>query len=114
MSTERRAKRSAGRRGDVDARKFVAELVGGPITLGALIEAIRRGEEATQAELAARLGITKSHLSDIERGRKLVSPERASRFADLLGYSSEQFLRLALQETLDRAGLHYRVEVTAA
>ena len=114
MTTERRPKRSARRRGDLDARKFIAELVGGPITLGALIESIRHGEEATQSELAAKLGITKSHLSDIERGRKLVSPERAARFADLLGYSSDQFVRLALQEALDRAGLHYKVEVTAA
>ena len=114
MSTERGRKRSAGRRGGVDARKFIADLVGGPITLGALIEAIRQGEDMTQAELAAKLGITKSHLSDIERGRKAVSLERASRFAELLGYSSEQFVRLSLQDALDRAGLHYKVEVTAA
>jgi transcriptional regulator with XRE-family HTH domain len=92
----------------------VENLIGGRITLGTLIEAIRRGEEATQVELAAKLGVTKSHLCDIERGRKLVSPERASRFAALLGYSSDQFVRLALQDAVDRAGLHYKVEVTAA
>jgi len=112
MTTEVR-KKVVRRRGGVDARRFVERLVGGRITLGALMEAIRQGEEATQAELAGKLGITKSHLSDIERGRKLVSPERASRFAELLGYSSDQFVRLALQDALDRAGLRYRVEVTA-
>lgn len=113
MSTDRTRKRPV-RRGHVDARRFVEGLVGGRITLGALIEAIRRGEEETQAALAAKLGITKSHLCDIERGRKLVSPERAARFAELLGYSSDQFVRLALQDAVDRAGLHYKVEVTAA
>src|SRR5690348_3660609 len=100
MSTERGRKRPARRR-HVDARGFVEGLVGGRITLGTLIEAIRRGEEETQAALAAKLGITKSHLCDIERGRKVVSPERAARFAALLGYSSDQFVRLALQDAVD-------------
>ena len=112
MTTERR--RPARRRGDVDARRFVEGLVGKRIALGMLIEAIRQGEDATQAELAARLGITKSHLCDIEKGRKLVSPERASRFAAILGYSPDQFVRLALQDAVDRAGLPFKVEVTAA
>ncbi len=34
----------------------------------------------------ARLGISKSHLCDIERGRKAVSPDRTSRFADACLY----------------------------
>lgn len=114
MSTEQRKKRTAHRIGRVDARRFVEGLIGGRITLGALLEAIRKGEGATLVELATKLGITKSHLCDIERGRKLVSPERASRFAELLGYSSDQFVRLALQDAVDRAGLHYKVELTAA
>jgi len=98
----------------VDALPFVERLLGGRITFGALIEAIRRGEEATQAEFASRLGVTKSHLCDIEKGRKVVSPERAAQFAQLLGYSSDQFVRLALQDAVDRAGLHYTVQVTGA
>ena len=111
MTTERR--RSTAR-GAVDASPFIEQLVGGPITLGALIEAIRQGEEETQTEFAGRLGISKSHLCDIEKERKLVSPERAARFAELLGYSPEQFVRLALQDTVSRAGLHYTVQVTLA
>ncbi len=114
MTTERRRKASSRPRGDADAKRYLERIVGGQITLGAFIEAIRQGEEMTQAELAGKLGITKSHLCDIERGRKLVSPERASRFAELLGYSSDQFVRLALQDAVDRAGLPYKVEVTAA
>ena len=109
--TTRRRRPSRGR---VEARPFIERLVGGRITLGALIEAIRQGETMTQEELAARLAISKSHLCDIEKGRKLVSPERAARFAELLGYSSDQFVRLALQDALDRAGLRYTVRVTAA
>ena len=111
MTTERKPR--PGRRG-VDALPFIERLVGVPITLGALIEAIRQGEELSQSALAAQLGISKSHLCDIEKGRKLVSPARAARFAELLGYSSAQFVRLALQDSVDRAGLRYTVRVTAA
>lgn len=113
MSTDPRRK-PARRAHRVDALKFIEGMIGGPLTLGALVEAIRRGEGETQTEFAAKLGITKSHLCDIEKGRKLVSPERAARFAAELGYSSEQFVRLALQDVVDRAGLRYKVDVTAA
>lgn len=111
MTTKRR--RRPVRRG-VDALPFIEQMLGGRITLGALIEAIRRGEEMTQGEFAAKLGISRSHLCDIEKGRKLVSPERAAGFAKLLGYSSEQFVRITLQDIVDRAGLRYTVQVTAA
>jgi transcriptional regulator with XRE-family HTH domain len=109
--TTRRTRRAA--RGRVDALPFVEELMSGRITIGGLIEAIRRGEEVTQSEFAAQLGVSKSHLCDIEKGRKVVSPERAARFAKLLGYSADQFVRLALQDAVDKAGLHYTVQVTA-
>ncbi|MBI4816563.1 MAG: helix-turn-helix transcriptional regulator [Deltaproteobacteria bacterium] len=92
---------------------FIERLVG-RISLAALLESIRLGEEMTQREFAAKLGVSKSHLCDIEKGRKLVSPERAARFAKELGYSSDQFVRLALQDAIDRAGLRYTVQVTAA
>jgi|SRR5579871_257206 len=111
MATERRRR---GSRGRVDALSFVEGLIDGRISLGALVEAIRLGEGETQAAFAARLGVTRSHLCDVEKGRKVVSPERAARFARLLGYSAEQFVRLALQDAIDRAGLRYTVQVTAA
>jgi len=111
MTTERRPGTAHG---TIDALPFIEKLVGGPITLGALIEAIRQGEEVTQIEFARRLGISRSHLCDIEKERKLVSPERAARFAELLGYSPEQFVRLALQDTVSRAGLRYTVQLSHA
>jgi transcriptional regulator with XRE-family HTH domain len=98
----------------VEAERFLRRLLGGPLTFGSAVEAIRQGEGLTQTQLAARLGVTKSHLCDIERGRKLVSPERAARFAKVLGYSPEQFVQMVLQEALDRAGLRYKVKLRAA
>jgi plasmid maintenance system antidote protein VapI len=63
---------------------------------------------------AKRLGISRANLCDIEQERKRVSPERAARWARLLGYSETQFVRLAIQADLDAAGLKYRVEIAAA
>ena len=79
-----------------DALRFLEGVTGGPVTFGKLLEAIRQGEEKTQPEFAKRLRLSKSHLNDIEKGRKAVSPERAARFAKSLGYSQERFVALAL------------------
>lgn len=96
-----------------DAAKFL-EAKFGPLTLGRLVMAIRQCEEMSQIEFAKQLGISKSHLCDIEQGRKNISPERAARFARLLGYSEPQFVRLALQGLLDEAKIRMVVSVKAA
>lgn len=112
MSTKRKAPRR--KRGIPEAMTFLEELSGGPLTLAKLLRSIREGEALTQAAFAETLGISKQHLSHIENGRKSVSPERAARWASLLGYAESQFLRLALQDELQRAGLRYTVTVDAA
>jgi transcriptional regulator with XRE-family HTH domain len=96
------------------AIRYLEQLTGGPLTLGRLLEAIRLGEEMTQPQFAKKLGLSKSHLNDIEKERKSVSPERAARFARALGYSEARFVKLALQDLVDRGGLHLQVEVKAA
>jgi transcriptional regulator with XRE-family HTH domain len=78
------------------------------------LESIRLSEEISQAGFAKKLRISASHLCDIEKGRKVVSPERAARFAKILGRSEPQFVRLALQELVDEAGLKMKVDVAAA
>jgi len=97
-----------------EAVKTMERITGGPLTLARLIRSIRLGEEATLAEFAKRLGVSRQHICDIEKGRKVVSPERAARFALVLGYSKEQFVALALQALVDEADLHLKVEVKAA
>jgi len=93
---------------------FLEGLTGGLVSFGKLIEAIRLGEDMTQPEFARRLRISKSHLNDIEKGRKAVSPERAARYAKILGYSKERFVALSLQDMVDQAGLRLKVDVKAA
>ena len=97
-----------------DTMKYLERAAGRPLTLGGLIESIRLGEEMSQTAFARTLGVSPSHLCDIEKGRKVVSPERAARFASILGRSPKQFVRLSLQGLVDEAGLKMRVNVAAA
>ncbi len=94
--------------------QFLESLSGGPLILGSLLLSIRQGEETSQAEFARRLGISRSHLCDIEKGRKTVSLRRAAQFARTLGYGEAQFARLALQEMVEEAGLKLTVQVAPA
>ena len=94
--------------------KFLEDITGGPLTLGKFLQSIRLGEEMSQVEFADQLGISKSHLCDIEKGRKLVSPERAVIFAKILNYSPEQFVRLSLQDQVEKAGLKFKIKIDAA
>ena len=92
--------------------QFLESVSGSPLTLGDLLLSIRLGEEASQADFARQLGISRSHLCDIEKGRKTVSLRRAAQFARTLGYSESQFARLALQALVEEGGLQLTVQVT--
>ena len=94
--------------------RYLQAVAGRPLTLSALLESLRLGEGMSQAAFAKKLGISASHLCDIEKGRKVVGPERAARFARVLGRSQQQFVRLALQELIDEAGLKMKVDIAAA
>ena len=101
-------------KGPSRARQFLRDLAGGPLTLGGFVRSIRDGEQMTLAEFAGRLAVSRQNLCDIEHGRRSVSPARAAEWARVLGYSEAQFVRLALQDQISRAGLKLRVSVNAA
>ena len=97
-----------------ETRKFLEKLRGGtPLTFGRLIESLRLCDEIPQTELAQKLNISKTQLCDIEKGRKLVSAERAAEFAKVMGYSVEQFVATALEDQLRQAGLKFTVDLKA-
>ncbi len=104
MSTRKKSKASL----------YLEGLTGGPLTMAKILCSIRMGEEKTQAEFAEILGISRSNLCDIEKGRRFISAEMAARFADKLGDSPKQFIRVALQDQLNRVGLKYHVNIEAA
>jgi DNA-binding XRE family transcriptional regulator len=93
--------------------KSIEKITGTKLTLGKLIWAIRQADDVAQVDFATRLNITRQHLCDIERERKCVSPKLAAQYAEILGYPKEQFIRLSLQDLVDRGGLNVQVEVTA-
>lgn len=91
--------------------KFLEHVSGSKLTLGKLINSIRLGEELSQVEFAARLGISRQQLCDIEHERKTISPKLAAQYATVLGYSVQQFIRLSLQSIVDRDNLDVEVDV---
>jgi DNA-binding XRE family transcriptional regulator len=91
--------------------KKIEKIAGSKLTLNRLIWAIRQERETSQTELAQMLDISKSQLCDIEHGRKFISPKLAADYARKLGFPEEQFVRLCLQEMLDRAKLDITIEI---
>lgn len=115
MSTKRvRGKVGLARRSLRSAEQVLFKVTGGQLTLGRVLRATRLGEDLTQSEFADRLSIAKQQLSDIETGRKLVSVERAYRWAKKLGYAELHWAELALQDMLNKTQLNLRVHLERA
>lgn len=93
------------------ALKALEKISGRKLTIGSLLGSIREGEEMTQVEFSSLLGVSKQYLCDLEHDRKTVSAKKAAEFAEKLGYPIAQFVRLALQEELDRYHIPLQVEL---
>jgi len=91
--------------------KFLEKKAGSPLTIATLLVAIRKSEEISQVDFADLLEISRSHLCDVEKSRKGLSPARAAIFAKKLGYSEALFVKLALQDLLIREGINLRIDV---
>lgn len=59
------------------------------------LRTIREIHRLQQTEIAERLGISRSHLSEIEGGKKAVSMELLSRYADVFDVPPSTFLSFA-------------------
>lgn len=97
-----------------NAMMFLDKVIGTPISIGSTLESIRLSEESSQVMFAKKLKISQAHLSQIEKGIKSVSPERAKKFANILGYSEVTFVELAIQDQLKKAGIKMRIHLEAA
>lgn len=94
-----------------NAKKLLTELVDEPMSFAMLLRAIRTRDDLTQRQLALKLDVSVSHISDLENGRKFVSVERAYEFAQKLKESEKYFIALALQDQITQADLDYTVEI---
>lgn len=86
----------------------------GELSLGDFIRSLRESEEISQTDFASKLKISRANLCDIEKNRKLVSPERASRFSKILNFPEKFFVKLAIEDLLRQAKLKYQVELSAS
>jgi transcriptional regulator with XRE-family HTH domain len=96
------------------ASQYLENLIGKKPTLGDYLLSIRQGEELSQIQFAKLLGISKQNLCDIEHNRRFVSPRMASEFAEQLELSKKQFVRLCLQDLLNRDGIPLIVDIKNA
>ncbi len=90
---------------------YLESLIGKKPTLGDYLLSIRQGEELSQSQFASHLGLSRQNLCDIEHNRRFISPKMAAEFAKKLGYSSRHFVRLCLQDLLNRDGLSLLVDI---
>lgn len=88
--------------------------IAGKLTLGSFLLAIREAEEISQVAFSEKLGVSKQYLCDLEHDRRSTTPGAAAEYARKLGYSPQQFVRLCLQDLLDREGLDLVIDVQEA
>ena len=81
------------------------------MTVGTFLLAFREADGVSQVEFAKKLKISRANLCDLEKGRKNVSPGRATQIAKALGVPETVLIQLALQDTLRSANLNYVVEI---
>lgn len=78
--------------------------------LGEKIRRLRESREWTQAELARKVGITKSAISTYELGIRTPSADVVCGFAKAFGVSADYLLGIAERRTVDVEGLSERDE----
>ena len=86
----------------------------GPFTFATFMLGSRTTLDLTQVEMAKKLGISKAALCEIEKGRTLVSPEAAVRYAKKAGFSEAVALEACFQDQLRKAKIKKRVRIENA
>lgn len=97
-----------------DALKYLESLRGERLTFGRLLHSIRICDEISQTQLAEMMGMSRSNICDIEKDRRTVTIEKAARFAEVLGYSKNQFIAAVIDDQLTEAGIALVVELKKA
>lgn len=96
----------------IRAKKAIRQITG-PISFGEMLYSFRVSCEYSQVKMASLLKISKQDLCNIEKGRKLVSVERAKTFAIALDMPPRTFAKYSLQDQLNAAGIAGDVEINA-
>ena len=98
----------------IDAKAFLNNIRGRPLTFGKLVASLRKTDEITQAELAKALNVSKGLICDIEKGRRTASIELAIKMAKAMGYPREAMIVQIFQDKLNDAKIKLKVKLEAA
>jgi len=92
----------------------IEKILGGPVSFGELLYALRSTEEVTQADLAKEAGTSKSKICDFEKGRRTPTLGLAAKLARALGHSEALFVKKILEEQIKDADLKLKIKIEAA
>jgi len=81
----------------------------GQLSFGDMIRAWRESAELSQTAFAKKLGLSVQNLNDIEKGRRIPTPKRASLFAKKLGLPEKSFIQIVIRDSLLKEGFDYFV-----
>lgn len=95
------------------SQTVILQALGCTITLSKLLTEIREKSGKSRLAFADALGISTQRLANIEQGKARVLPKHAAHYAKVLRQSEEQFVRLALQDMIDKDGLDYNLVLEA-
>jgi antitoxin HigA-1 len=104
MSTEKRK--------SYDSKSLEKRL--GKLSVGEFLRTWRTSEEMTLKQFGKLAGLSIANLCDIEKGRKGISPEKAEQIAIAIGVPPALLVRLSIEESLQAAGLSYKVDIKPA
>lgn len=96
-----------------NAVRFLEKIVGEEVSFAMALRAYRGSMEMTQEELAKKLGVKKSYISNLENKRDFVTVEQAIRFAKIFREPVMLWMGYALQDMVNRAGVNVRVKLIA-
>ena len=85
----------------------------GPMNFGKFLKAARTALDLTQEKMGRKLGVSKSVVCDIEKGRQLVGVKLAIKIAKKAKFSEKVAVQLCLQDQLDKAKTGMKVEMAA-
>jgi transcriptional regulator with XRE-family HTH domain len=86
----------------------------GKLTVGEFLHTWRTSEEMSLKEFGKLIKMSVANLCDIEKGRKGVSPEKAEQIAKIIDVPPALLVRLSIEDSLQAAGLKYKVEIKPA
>lgn len=87
----------------------ILSALGCTITFSRLMTELREKSGISRSAFAEKLGVSTQRLANIEQGKARVLPKHAAHYAKVLKQSEEQFVRLAIQEMIDKDGLRFNV-----